>query len=176
MAVTGAQAAATGPGSTTEAVTALFVSHRLDLLRLGVFLTGDRALAEDLVQDAFAALHRRWGSLRDGGAALGYLRTSVVNGARSAQRRSVVARRHLRAAEPEATPAADSGLLLAEEHRSVLAALRTLPRRQREVLVLRYWSALSEAEIATTLGISRGTVKSSAARGLATLQRRLEDS
>ena len=79
-----------------------------------------------------------------------------------------------RVAEPDEGPPADLALLLDEEHRQVVEALRTLPRRQREVLVLRYWSELSEAEIATTLGISRGTVKSTAARGLAALEQRLE--
>jgi RNA polymerase sigma factor (sigma-70 family) len=97
----------------------------------------------------------------------------VVNGARSVLRRRQVARRHLRVAEPDEGPAADLALLLDEEHRQVVEALRTLPRRQREVLVLRYWSELSESEIAATLGIARGTVKSSASRGLSALEKRL---
>jgi RNA polymerase sigma-70 factor (sigma-E family) len=154
------------------ALLGLYESQRTALVRLAVLLVDDRAAAEDVVQDAFLALQRRWHAV-DPLAAAGYLRTSVVNGARSVLRRRGVARRHLRAAEPDEGPAADLALLLDEEHRQVVQALRTLPRRQREVLVLRYWSELSETEIATTLGIARGTVKSSASRGLSALEQRL---
>ena len=159
--------------SGAAAVAELYRLHRSQMLRLAVFLTDDRAVAEELVQDAFAALYQRWDRLDAHGAALGYLRTTLVNAVRSAQRRQTMSRRHLRAAEPDATPAADYALLLGEEHREVIAAMRLLPRRQREVLVLRYWESLSEADIAATLGISRGTVKSTASRGLDALQRQL---
>jgi RNA polymerase sigma-70 factor (sigma-E family) len=167
----------TGPAGTAalnEAVAGLYRSHRLSLLRLATFLVDDRAIAEELVQDAFTALYQRWGSLTDKSAAPSWLRTTVVNGARSAQRRQGIVRRHLRAAEP-AVPPADFALLLAEEHREVVAALRRLPRRQREVLVLRYWADLDEAEISRTLRISRGTVKSTASRALDALERTLKD-
>jgi RNA polymerase sigma-70 factor (sigma-E family) len=150
----------------------LYRSQRLPLLRLAVLLVDDRTVAEDVVQDAFLGLQRRWHAV-DPAAAAGYLRTSVVNGARSQLRRRVVARRHLRVAEPDDAPPADLAVLLSEEHREVVEAMRTLPRRQREVLVLRYWSGLSEAEIAEALGVARGTVKSSAARALAALETRL---
>ena len=101
-------------------------------------------------------------------AALSYLRTSVVNGARSRLRHRKVVRRHLSVAgplEPVDVPAADQGVIVATEHAALITALRALPRRQREVLVLRYWHGLSEREIATTLSVSVGTVKSSASRG-----------
>ena len=88
-------------------------------------------------------------------------------------RRRSVARRHLRVSEPDNQPPADTALLLAEEHREVLHAVRRFPRRQQEVLVLRYWAGLSETEIAETLGVSRGTVKTCAARAIATLGDRL---
>jgi RNA polymerase sigma-70 factor (sigma-E family) len=152
----------------------LYRAQRLPLLRLAVLLIDDRSTAEDVVQDAFLALHRRWQAV-DPAAAAGYLRTSVVNGVRTLYRRRGVARRHLHAVADEHVPPADLALLLAEDQREVVEALRTLPRRQREVLVLRYWSELSEAEIAAALGIARGTVKSSASRGLASLQKHLGD-
>jgi RNA polymerase sigma-70 factor (sigma-E family) len=148
------------------AVAALYRSHRLPMVRLARLLVDDLETAEDVVQDAFAALHRRWGSVSAPQAAVGYLRASVVNGSRSVLRR----RRTVRA-----NPWPDAGtwhdddagarMLLAEEHREVLAALRKLPGRQREVIVLRYWGQLTEAEIAATLGISVGSVKSTASRG-----------
>jgi RNA polymerase sigma-70 factor (sigma-E family) len=175
MSLVDPHAPAAGESAATLAVTALFRAHRMDLIRLAVFLTDDRALAEDLVQDAFAALHRRWAALREPAAAIGYLRTSVVNGARASYRRKALVRRHLRVAEPDTGPAADYALLLSEEHKAVIDSLRRLPRRQREVLVLRYWSGMNEAEIAAALSISRGTVKSTAARGLDALERVLKE-
>jgi RNA polymerase sigma-70 factor (sigma-E family) len=152
----------------------LYRAQRLPLLRLAVLLTDDTGTAEDVVQDAFLALQRRWHAV-DPAAAAGYLRTSVVNGVRTLYRRRSVARRHLHVAGHEDVPSADLAVLLTEDQREVVEALRTLPRRQREVLVLRYWSELSEAEIAAALGIAKGTVKSSASRGLAALQKQLGD-
>lgn len=152
---------------------ALYRAHWLYLVRLAVLLVDDAHSAEDVVQDAFLALHRRTGELRDPAAALAYLRASVLNLARSVIRHRQVVRRHLKVAEPEAGPSADHEVLLRDEHRAALVAVRALPRRQSEVLVLRYWAGLSEREIAETLGISAGTVKSAASRGMATLQQRL---
>ncbi|HET6877110.1 MAG TPA: SigE family RNA polymerase sigma factor [Jatrophihabitans sp.] len=153
---------------------ALYETHWRYLVRLAALLVDDVASAEDVVQDAFIALHRRAGKLRDPDAALGYLRTTVLNRSRSVLRRRQVARKHLKVAEPDFAPSADSEALLREEHRAALDAVRALPRHQREVLVLRYWSGLSEREIADTLGIAPGSVKSAASRGLAALQRILE--
>ena len=151
----------------------LYTTHWRYLVRLAVLLVDDVASAEDVVQDAFIALHRRADTLRDPDAALAYLRTSVLNLSRSVMRRRQVARKHLRVAEPEATAPADHDVLVREEHRAALSAVRRLPRHQREVLVLRYWSGLSEREIAQTLGISTGSVKSAASRGLAAVQKML---
>jgi RNA polymerase sigma-70 factor (sigma-E family) len=153
---------------------ALYNSHWRQFVRLAVLLVDDVASAEDVVQDAFVALHRRAKALRDPDAAVAYLRATVVNLSRSVLRRRQVARKHLRAAEPEATAPADHDVLVRDEHRAALAAVRALPRHQREVLILRYWSGLSEREIAQALGISAGSVKSAASRGIATLQRVLE--
>ncbi|MFC9292631.1 RNA polymerase sigma factor [Streptomyces sp. NPDC057011] len=155
-------------------VTELYHAHRLRMVRLAVLLVDDLATAEDVVQDAFTALYRRHGEhITEVDNALGYLRTAVVNTSRSVLRR----RRTVRAWTPPAAvdvPSAESSVVLDEAHREVLAALGRLTPRRRQVLVLRYWADLSEAEIATTLGISRGAVKSNASRGLDALERILE--
>jgi RNA polymerase sigma-70 factor (sigma-E family) len=163
-----------GPSSRRVDVPALYTEHWRNSLRLAVFLTGDRATAEDVVQDAFVALYRNQANLRDPDAAVGYLRVCIVNISRSLIRRHMTARKHLRALGPTSEEAADVPALLAAEHQRTLAAVRSLPRAQREVVVLRYWGQLSEAQIAATLGISPGTVKSTASRGLARLRTALE--
>lgn len=164
----------TGIGTARIDVTALYRAHRLQFVRMALLLVDDIGSAEDVVQDAFVGLHRNQGKVRDSQAALGYLRTAVVNTARSMLRRRQTVRKHLRSVAPEPANSPDSEVLLAEEHREVLAAVRTLPPRQREVLVLRYWSDLSEAEIAEALGISRGAVKSQASRAIDKLETILE--
>ncbi|MEU5087628.1 sigma-70 family RNA polymerase sigma factor [Streptomyces sp. NPDC021356] len=152
----------------------LYHHRRLALVRLAVLLVDDLPTAEDVVQDAFTALLRRHGHalerLDDPEA---YLRTSVVNAARSVLRRRRTVRRAVLQRERPAPPP-EEYVLLREEHREVLRALSRLTRRQREVLVLRYWSHLSEAQIAETLGLSRGAVKSTASRALDALSRKLE--
>ena len=126
--------------------------------------------AEEIVQDSFVAMHGKWRRLREPEKALGYLRRSVVNPARSAQRHHVVVDRHLRArgAPPRARPprAPRSTPSARDASRRDGRAARTCPQRQREVLVLRYYSDLAEIDIAAALGISRGAVKSHASRGL----------
>lgn len=160
--------------STSEPdIAELYRLQRLQLIRLATLLIDDQAAAEDVVHDAFVNLHRQAARLRDPGAAVGYLRTSVVNGARSVIRRRQHARRHLQRAALDVAPPSDADILVAAEQQAVLDALWKLPDRQREVLTLRYWSELSEAEIATALGISRGTVKSHASRGIDTLEQLL---
>lgn len=150
----------------------LYAAHRLSLIRLAVLLVDDFASAEDVVQDAFAAFASGT-RLREPDAALGYLRTAVVNRSRSMLRRRRTARGYV--APHEAPPAGPDDLsVLAEEHREVITALRQLAPRQREVLVLRYWSGLSEAEISDALGISRGSVKSTASRALDALEKIME--
>lgn len=155
-------------------VAALYAAHRLSLVRMAVLLIDSTPGAEDVVHDAFVALHRKQDSLRDPDAALGYLRRSVLNGARDALRKRRTARAYLKVADPEQGGGADEEALLAAEHAEVLGAVRGLPVRDQQVLLLRYWSELSEADIAETLGVSRGTVKSTASRALDKLQRALE--
>ena len=154
----------------------LYAHRRLPLVRLALLLVDDLPTAEDVVQDVFAALYRRHGERLTGlDNPDAYLRTSVVNTSRSVLRRRRTVRAHVPEREGHA-PSAEEPVLLREEHGEVIAALRQLTRRQREVLVLRYWSHLSEAQIADTLGLSRGAVKSTASRALAALRRQLEAS
>jgi RNA polymerase sigma-70 factor (sigma-E family) len=157
-----------------EAVTRLFTAHYRGLVRLAVLLLHEPGVAEEIAQEAFVALHAHWRRLRDADKALAYLRTTVVNRSRSALRRRGVAERYsARTQPPPDMPSAEAGALGALQHRDVIAALRRLPQRQREALVLRYYADLSEAEIADTMGISRGAVKSHASRGLAALREHL---
>jgi RNA polymerase sigma-70 factor (sigma-E family) len=160
-----------GQAEARRAVTALYEAHALGLIRLGVIMLGDRAAAEDVVQEAFCGLYRRWHALSDPGKALGYVRSSVINGCRSALRRRVRQRAGFAFAAEQSGESAESAALVSEEHRQVLAAIRRLPDRQREALVLRYYLDLGEAEIARTMRISRGTVKSTTSRALAALGR-----
>lgn len=150
----------------------LYAAHRLSLVRLAILLVDDLATAEDVVQDAFTAFAAQ-ARLRDPAAALGYLRTSVVNGARSTLRRRRTARGYTPPL-PNEPDRPEARAVLNEEHREILAALDQLAPRQREVLVLRYWSELSEAEIADALGISRGAVKSTASRAIDALEKIME--
>jgi RNA polymerase sigma factor (sigma-70 family) len=102
-----------------------------------------------------------------------YLRTCVINNTRSVQRRWTVAAQHPDEPLPD-EPSAESGAMRAAAGDAVVAALRTLPDRQREALVLRYYAGLSEAEIAAAMKVSRGAVKSHTSRGMAALRTRLE--
>jgi RNA polymerase sigma-70 factor (sigma-E family) len=158
---------------TAEAVTALFRRHHLELVRLARLMVGDLATAEDVVQDAFEQLHRRWPRLRDHTTALAYARSSVLNGCRTVHRRVAVARR--RSPLLGVASAQADGTQAAAEHDAMIAALRALPRRQREVLVLRYYADLDVAEVSATVGISPGAVRSTTTRGLAALARALRE-
>ena len=156
-----------------QAVTVLHAAHYRSLVRMAALLLRRTDLAEEVVQDAFVGLHRRWGRLRDPERAVAYLRQSTVNGARSAARRAATATRNqpLLAADAHSVP--DPAGAVADRS-AVMGALSSLPDRQREVLVLRYYADLSEAAIADALGISPGTVKAHASRGLAALRPTLE--
>ncbi|WP_246159642.1 SigE family RNA polymerase sigma factor [Nocardioides antri] len=157
------------------AVEALYLAHWDQLVRLSVLLVHDKGMAEEIVQDALVAVHQKWDRLTDHHKALAYLRQAVVNRSRSALRhRGVVSRYLARQHTPESAPGADQPVLGDSRRQMVLDALQELPRRQREVLALRYYLDLSEAEIAETLGISRGAVKSHASRGGAALRPILE--
>ncbi|GAA1629069.1 SigE family RNA polymerase sigma factor [Actinoplanes couchii] len=165
--------AGSGTSGSPPAINELYHSRRLSLVRLAVLMVDDLHTAEDVVQDVFAALYRRHGpDLRGVADPHAYLITGVTNAARSALRRRRTARAYV-APEPGTIPAAEDEALLGESDREMLRALRGLTARQRQVLVLRYWSDLSEEEIADTLRVSRGTVKSTAHRALAILRDRM---
>ena len=163
-----------GVETADAALERLYAEHYRSLVRLAALLVRDSATAEEVVQDAFVALHGRWARLRDQDTALPYLRQSVVNGARSTLRHRGVRERHLQTLRSsyseQSGVGADETLLVAERRRQVLAALLALPTRQREVVALRYYADLDEASIAAALGISRGAVKSHAHRAVRRLQ------
>ena len=147
----------------------LYEAHYVRLVRVAWLLLRDAGRAEELVQDAFVELHQRWSGLRSPADAGGYLYVAVLNRSRSALRHlGVVRAAPVDRAEHEVS--AEAQALRAFERRRVLAALAQLPRRQREVLVLRYYAQLSEAEAAGVLKISRGSVKSHASRGIRALR------
>lgn len=155
-----------------RAVTALYRDHALGLTRLAFLVLGDRPAAEDVVQDAFCSLYRAWDRLPDHGNVQGYLRVSVLNGCRSALRR---ARRAPRPAPVPHAVSAEADALSGEEQRAAVAAVRRLPPRQREALVLRYFAGLTEQETAQAMSVSLGTVKSTTARAIAAVGRMLRE-
>jgi RNA polymerase sigma-70 factor (sigma-E family) len=156
-----------------RAGTELYSTHYRSLVRLAALLVRDIATAEEVVQDSFVAMHGGWRRLRDSEKALSYLRQSVVNRSRSVLRHRVVVDRNAPKPPPD-MPSAEHGAIALLERSAVIAALRTLPARQREALVLRFYGDMSEAQIADTMQISKGAVKSHTARGMATLRSMLE--
>ena len=154
----------------------LFVMHHRRLVGLASLLVDDRRTAEDVVQEAFLGLYRRWHKLRDPDAAVTFLNRSVVNAGRDTLRR----RRRGGAAvlklvpQSEELASAEQAVIEHAEDDRLWAAVTALPMRQRQVLVLRYFLDQNEAEIADTLGISRGSVKKHASRGLAALSEEWE--
>jgi RNA polymerase sigma-70 factor (sigma-E family) len=162
-----------GEWDATRAVTAIYTTQYRSLVRLAVLLVRDVSTAEEVVQDSFIAMHAAWRRLRDTDKALSYLRQSVVNRSRSVLRHRMVVDKNAPKPAPD-MPSAEQGAISLLERSAVIAALRTLPPRQREALVLKYYADLSEAQIATAMGISRGAVKSHTARGVAALRVVLE--
>jgi RNA polymerase sigma-70 factor (sigma-E family) len=175
----GSSAVAPGPAglpfTTAEAaVTALYQAHAVGMIRLAHIMLGDRAGAEDVVQEAFCGLYRRWSTLADTGSAVAYVRSSVLNGCRTVLRRQTWARSRADGQQP-APPviSAEAAAISLEERQQVLRALRRLPPRQREALVLRFYLDLSAEESAATMGIGPGSVRSAIHRGLESLGRML---
>ena len=162
------------PETARQQVTALYQAHALGLVRLAVLMVGDQPTAEDVVQEAFLGLYRRWSALKNPDRALAYARSSVLNGCRMVARAKS---RHDRIAldAPADIESAEATALLGEANREVIRALRQLPARQREAVVLRYYLDLTEDQAAQAMQVSRGTVKSATSRGLAALARLLKE-
>jgi RNA polymerase sigma-70 factor (sigma-E family) len=158
-------------------VSDLFSLHHRRLVGLASLLVDDRRAAEDVVQEACAGGDPRWRHLRDPDAAVAFLNRAVVNGGRDALRR----KRRAGAAVLQLVPrsellkSAEQSAVDQAEHERLWSAVTALPTRQRQVLVLRYYLDQSEAEIADTLGVSRGSVKKHASRGIAALAQHWED-
>jgi RNA polymerase sigma-70 factor (sigma-E family) len=157
----------------SEVVTEIYKLHYNQLVRLAVMLVHDVQTAEEVVQDAFEAMHLAWRRLRESEKALSYLRQAIVNKSRSVLRHRKVVEMHAPKPAPDEQSAEHAALTLLERS-AVTSALRTLPERQREAIVLRYYGDFSEADIATAMGISRGAVKSHTARAMAALKSVLE--
>ena len=152
----------------------LFRRHYASLLRLARVLTGDDELAEDLAQEAFARLNAR-AAWPEPGAELAYLRRTVVNLSHDHFRRRGVVLRHWRVVRDDAGDVTSPAALdRAEQHR-VADAVRRLPARQRDCVVLRYYSGCSDSEVAALLDIGIGSVKSSISRARTRLARELRD-
>jgi RNA polymerase sigma-70 factor (sigma-E family) len=156
-----------------HAVTALYAGHYRSLVRLAELLICDLAIAEEVVQESFVAMHGRWRLLGDGELALSYLRKSVVNQSRSVLRHRTVVDRNAPLPPPD-VPSAEQGTVAPLERSAVIAALGALPPRQREALVLQYYGDLSEAQAASTMGISKSAVRRHTARARSALRAVLE--
>jgi len=169
------RAVATEPGawSADLAVIELYTVQYKALVRLAAMLVRDTSTAEEIVQDAFIAMHDGWHRLKDAEKALAYLRQAVVNRARSVLRHRMVVEKNAPKPAPD-MPSAEHGAMALLERSAVIAALRDLPERQREAIVLRYYADVSEADIAAAMRISRGAVKSHTARAMASLKAALE--
>jgi RNA polymerase sigma-70 factor (sigma-E family) len=154
-----------------EALSRLFEAHYADTVRLGFYLTGSWTVGEDLAQEAFVRLWRRWGRLRDHHAAVGYLRVTVVNLSRSALRRRLLELRHQRIMGEEGH---DTDPIARLDVARALAAL-PVPAGKRACVVLRHLVDLSVEETAAVLGISTGSVKSQTHKGLRLLEAVLSD-
>jgi RNA polymerase sigma factor (sigma-70 family) len=159
-----------GTEAGVDALAVLHQEHYRSLVRLAVLVLGDVGLSEQVVQDAFVRLQLRWGGLRDIDRAPVYLRSAVLNGARSQLRRQKVRDRFAgRRTVKHLPPTPESAALAHDDQARVITALRHLSGRQCEALTLRYYLELSETEIAATMGIAPGSVKTHLRRGLANL-------
>jgi len=155
------------------AITVIYGTEYRSLVRMSAMLLGDVGSAEEVVQDSFIATRAAWRGLRDIDKGVHYLRRSVLNRSRSVLRHRAVVDKHMPAPEPD-MPSAEHAAITQLQRAAVIAALRSLPTRQREALVLRFYLDLSEEQVASAMRISQGAVKSHTARGKAALRSLLE--
>jgi RNA polymerase sigma factor (sigma-70 family) len=167
------QAQESGRADRAEAVRDLFRHHHLELVRLAAMMLGDIPAAEDVVQDAFERLQRHWLRIREPSSGLAYARSCVLNGCRTAHRRVAVARKYEPQLAGQQGDDVHDPVAAADDSAHVVAALRLLTHRQREVIVLRYYADLDVAEIAETLRITPSAVRAVTSRALAVLGRAL---
>ena len=163
---------ARGVGTDREAdraVSALYAARYRSLVRLAALLVDDVATAEEIVQDSFIAIHANWRRLQDIDKAAGYLRQCVVNRSHSVLRHRGVVNRNLLQSLPD-MPSAEEEAMRLLSRSAVITALQGLPPRQRQALVLRYYAGLSEAQIASTMGVSKGAVKRYVSRAMSALR------
>jgi RNA polymerase sigma-70 factor (sigma-E family) len=160
-------------GTTVDHLTETYRAHYRSLLGLAALLLDDTASCEDIVQEAFIRVHSARKRVRDPGKTLAYLRQTVVNLSRSALRRRILGVKLLSKPMPDMASAEEGAYDLLERD-ALKRAMRNLQRRQREVLVLRYFSDMTEAQVAETLGISLGSVKAYGSRGIAALRVAME--
>ena len=167
------QPSVTGGDAEREAAVArLFDLHYTPMLRLAALLGADDP--ENVVAEAYYQIYRKWRKVRDAAAAEAYLRSIICNLTRMRIRHLQVVRRNTPALRAESVASPEDSVLLRDDQRALVGILRELPARQREALVLRYWQGLKETEIAAAMGISPGSVKTHAARGMAALTQRME--
>jgi RNA polymerase sigma-70 factor (sigma-E family) len=157
-----------------QALTALYGEHYRSLVRMAAFLVRDTDTAEEVVQGSFMAMHQGWRRLQDSDKALSYLQQSIVNRSRSVLRHQTVANGNTPKPPPD-MPGAERGAILQLQRPAILAAVRGLPVRQREALVLRYYGDLSEAQIAAVMRISRAAAHNHTVRAMAALQAVLDE-
>ncbi|MFI6002320.1 SigE family RNA polymerase sigma factor [Streptomyces sp. NPDC051366] len=160
-------------GTTVDHLTETYQAHYRSLLRLAALLLDDTASCEDVVQEAFIRVHSARNRVRDRDKTLAYLRQTVVNLSRSALRRRILGLKLLSKPMPNMA-SAEEGAYDQLERDDLIKAMRGLQRRQREVLVLRYFADMTEAQVAETLGVSLGSVKAYGSRGIAALRVAME--
>ncbi|MER6480016.1 RNA polymerase sigma-70 factor (sigma-E family) [Streptomyces filamentosus] len=160
---------AAGAGTTVDHLTETYRVHYRSLLGLAALLLDDTASCEDVVQEAFIRVHSARRRVREPEKTLAYLRQTVVNLSRSALRRRILGLKLLSKPMPDMA-SAEEGAYDQLERDALIKAMKGLQRRQREVLVLRYFADMTEAQVAETLGISLGSVKAYGSRGIAALR------
>lgn len=156
-------------GTTVDHLTETYRAHYRSLLGLAALLLDDTASCEDVVQEAFIRVHSARNRVREPEKTLAYLRQTVVNLSRSALRRRILGLKLLSKPMPDMA-SAEEGAYDQLERDALIKAMRGLQRRQREVLVLRYFADMTEAQVAETLGISLGSVKAYGSRGIKALR------